>query len=179
MSYMYHVRLVFCFTCAGMWRNQATADFVEFLREHNSQRSDRNEGSCLLLGLDIYSMFKSAEEVLAYLDAVSKSTADEARRRYAQLLNFAPEPDKYVSALLQNHIAPQAANVTAVLTKLLAGEKTFSQVVSNGDEFFSAAENSNIVKNGEAYYRNGWMGGSVGWNQRDTGMYETLEHTLQ
>ena len=65
-----------------MWRNTVVADFVGWLREHN----DRLGGQTRIAGfygLDLYSLRRSMEEVISYLERVDAQAAARARERYA------------------------------------------------------------------------------------------------
>ena len=49
-----------------MWYKECTADFVKWLKEFNSVRSQnepRSDPPVAMLGLDIYSLFSSAQDV--------------------------------------------------------------------------------------------------------------------
>ena len=50
---------------AWMWRNTEVCDFVEWLREHNNGLSQAQQVG--FYGMDLYSLFRSMEEVLLYL----------------------------------------------------------------------------------------------------------------
>ena len=50
-----------------MWRNAVVLDFVGWLREHND-RVARRAGQAGFYGLDLYSLYRSMEEVITYLD---------------------------------------------------------------------------------------------------------------
>lgn len=49
-----------------MWYNEPFKDFVQWLKTTNASRDNRVS----LLGLDIYSLFRSADEFIQYLDKV-------------------------------------------------------------------------------------------------------------
>ena len=62
-----------------MWRNRNVDDFMGWLGRHNTGLP--KEKRVRFQGLDIYSMFNSIAEVLAYLDAHDPEAASLARRR--------------------------------------------------------------------------------------------------
>ncbi len=62
-----------------MWRNRDVDDFIAWLGEHNTGLPV--EKRLRFQGLDIYSMFNSIAEVLAFLDAHDPEAASLARRR--------------------------------------------------------------------------------------------------
>ena len=66
-----------------MWRNTVVLDFVRWLGEHNDQvRNER--GKAGFYGLDLYSLYRSIHEVIAYLERVDPAAA--ARPRALRLL---------------------------------------------------------------------------------------------
>ena len=67
-----------------MWRNADVLDFVGWLRSHN-ERTDRPTG---FYGLDLYSLYRSIEAVVEYLDRIDPAAAARARERYACLERF-------------------------------------------------------------------------------------------
>ena len=67
-----------------MWRNADVLDFVGWLRAHN----ERARGPVGFYGLDLYSLYRSIEAVIGYLDTVDPSAAERARRRYACFERF-------------------------------------------------------------------------------------------
>ena len=64
-----------------MWRNEVVLDFVAWLRERNDQQDSADRAG--FYGLDLYSLNRSAETVISYLDGVDASAAQRARERYA------------------------------------------------------------------------------------------------
>ncbi|GAA1254167.1 hypothetical protein GCM10009609_16900 [Pseudonocardia aurantiaca] len=64
-----------------MWRNAAVLDFVGSLRERNDRGGD--ESAAGFYGLDLYSLHRSIDEVINYLDRVDPEAGLRARERYA------------------------------------------------------------------------------------------------
>ena len=63
-----------------MWRNTGMRDFVEWLRDDNTGRSQQTQAG--LYGFDRYSLLSSTPQALAYLDQVAPEAARRARSRY-------------------------------------------------------------------------------------------------
>ena len=61
---------------AWMWRNDVVRDFVDWLHAHNQRRREHGDRQTGFYGLDLYSLHRSMQEVIAYLDNV-----DPARPR--------------------------------------------------------------------------------------------------
>jgi erythromycin esterase-like protein/dienelactone hydrolase len=157
-----------------MWRNREVDDFIAWLRDHNAaQPTDQR---VRFQGLDIYSMFNSIAEVLAYLDAHDPAAAAGARRRYGCLAPWANEPAAYGrAALTQGHALCEEA-VLRVLVDLLSRE--LSQARRDGDGFFDAVQNARVVAGAERYYRVMYYGSAESWNLRDTHMFQTLRQIM-
>ena len=68
-----------------MWRNAVVLDFVGWLREHNDRLGADEPAKAGFYGLDLYSLYRSIHEVIAYLDRVDPAAAARARERYACL----------------------------------------------------------------------------------------------
>lgn len=66
-----------------MWRNTVVRDFVGWLRAHNASRRAENDRETGFYGLDLYSLHRSMQEVVDYLDNVDPVAAQRARERYA------------------------------------------------------------------------------------------------
>ena len=52
-----------------MWRNAPVLDFVGWLREHNDRSGADSSAKAGFYGLDLYSLHRSIDEVISYLDA--------------------------------------------------------------------------------------------------------------
>jgi erythromycin esterase-like protein len=66
-----------------MWRSRDVVRLLEWLRGHNMDRPVHQQVG--LYGLDLYSLHRSIEAVLAYLGTVDPPAAERARARYACL----------------------------------------------------------------------------------------------
>ncbi|SIT03387.1 Erythromycin esterase homolog [Roseivivax lentus] len=158
-----------------MWRNRDVDDFIAWLRDHNSALP--MEKRVRFQGLDIYSMFNSISEVLAYLDAHDPTAAMAARRHYGCLAPWANEPAAYGRAALTRGHALCEEAATRVLVDLLTRE--LSQARRDGDRFFDAVQNARVVAGAERYYRVMYFGSAESWNLRDTHMFETLKQVME
>jgi erythromycin esterase-like protein len=64
-------------------------DFVGWLRAHNDSRSPPDAVG--FYGLDLYGLYTSIEEVIAYLQKIDPPAADRAGERYACFEHFGGE----------------------------------------------------------------------------------------
>jgi len=158
-----------------MWRNREVVELIEWLKSHNDlvEDPDRRVG---FYGLDLYSLYKSRDAVLHYLEDIDPDAARVARRRYACLSPWERNPAHYGRAAMTSGYAQCESSVVEVLRDLL--ERRLDYALSDGDRFFDAASNAHLVAAAEQYYRAMYYGGPESWNLRDQHMFDTLERLL-
>jgi erythromycin esterase-like protein/predicted phosphoribosyltransferase len=164
---------------AWMWRNAEVLDFVGWLRNFNEQTLSPNR-LVGFYGLDLYSLHRSIEAVIAYLDAADPDEAARARERYGCLNRHGPDPQNY-GLLAATGIGSDCEQ--EVIRQLVAlQENQAAYLASDGaaaaDEFFAAEQNARVVKNAEHYYRSIFRRGVSSWNTRDEHMMETLREII-
>jgi protein-L-isoaspartate(D-aspartate) O-methyltransferase len=155
-----------------MWRNAETHALIEWLRAYNAE-SDHDVS---FSGLDLYSMYTSAYEVVRYLDRVDAQAAEVARERYGRLTPWQQDPAAYGRAALVGRMQSCEPEVVAMLRDLLAKRIEYS--AQDGDEFFDAAQNARVVAGAERYYRTMYHGAAESWNLRDQHMFDTLRSII-
>jgi len=158
-----------------MWRNTVVLEFVEWLREYNSSRSEANGTG--FYGLDLYSLFNSMAAVVRYLDEVDPDAAQRARYRYSCFEHFGEDSQAYgytASFDLSRSCEDEAVNQLMELQKR-GMNYLRSRDGESVDDFFDAEQNARLVKNAEEYYRSMFRGRQSSWNLRDTHMTETIE----
>jgi protein-L-isoaspartate(D-aspartate) O-methyltransferase len=158
-----------------MWRNCETQELIEWLRAYNAEMA-APERKVSFSGLDLYSMYTSAHEVVRYLDRVDPIAAQAARDRYGRLTPWQDDPAAYGRAALVGRMQSCEGDVIAMLRDLLA--KRLEYAAHDGDEFFDAAQNARVVADAERYYRAMYYGAAVSWNLRDQHMFDTLRSIL-
>ncbi|HEY4464205.1 MAG TPA: erythromycin esterase family protein, partial [Streptosporangiaceae bacterium] len=161
-----------------MWRNTAVLDFVGWLREHNDGLGGDERAKAGFYGLDLYSLYRSIHEVIAYLERVDPAAAARARARYACFDHFSGD-DAQVYGFAAAFGAGEACErqVVEQLTDLQqhALELARRDGLSADDELFYAEQNARTVQAAEEYYRVMFSGGVSSWNLRDRHMAETLD----
>ncbi len=157
-----------------MWRNTVVRDFVEWLREHNSSRAPAQQVG--FYGMDLYSLFTSIQEVLAYLDRTDPAAAQRAREGYACFDHTAEDSQAYGYAASFG-MAPSCED--EVVQQLRAMNLRFGDMPPTPglerDEMFYVQQNARLVRNAEEYYRTMFRGRVSSWNLRDSHMEETLQ----
>lgn len=159
-----------------MWANTAVRDLVVWMRQYNTGRAAEQQVG--FYGLDVYSLFESADSVITYLARSDPAAAARARARYACLLPYRGSPEQYAAAAGGNAEESCEDETTAQVQEM---EQLFARGGGDTraqDERFSALQNARIAAGGEAYWRAQWEGGPAGWNARDRHMAMTLEHLV-
>lgn len=158
-----------------MWRNEEVRCFVEWLRNFNKEQAQAQRAA--FYGLDLYSLYVSINEVLAYLDTVDPDAANIARQRYGCLTPWQSDPAAYGRAALRDSYSSCEGAVTGILKDLLSMRQQYSAL--DGEQFMNAIHNARVVANAERYYRIMYYGGPASWNLRDRHMFETLTSLLE
>ncbi|AUB40046.1 Erythromycin esterase [Nostoc flagelliforme CCNUN1] len=162
---------------AWMWHNTDVVNFIGWLRQYNDALpQDRNKVG--FYGLDLYSMYTSISEVIAYLDKVDPEAAQQARCRYSCLEHFEEDTEAYGYAAafgMSESCEKEVINQLMELQRRIGDYAGRDGQVAE-DEFFYAQQNARLVKNAEEYYRSMFQGQVLSWNIRDRHMAETLDH---
>lgn len=156
-----------------MWRNEEVLRFIRQLREINQNRPA--EGRVGFYGLDMYSLYRSSEAVIAYLEDVDQEQAALAREQYATL-DHVRDPQRYGYEAVFGMRPDARAAVQERLDELLRRAPSYLELDGRpaADAFFFAERNAHVVKSAEAYYRAMFGGRAESWNLRDRHMADTL-----
>ncbi|MCX6111467.1 MAG: erythromycin esterase family protein [Proteobacteria bacterium] len=164
-----------------MWANADVLDFVGWLKAHNESQG-LESAPVGFFGLDLYSLYRSAQEVIDYLERTDVEAAEKARERYGCLDRFGSDSQQYAYATALG-IAPSCEEaVIAQLVDLQKHQERY-RTHANGklaaDAYFNAEQNSRLVQSAEHYYRTMLRAEISSWNLRDEHMVETIEHIRQ
>jgi erythromycin esterase-like protein len=157
-----------------MWRNTVVRDFAEWLREHNRALPPSRRAG--FYGMDLYSLYRSMQAVLAYLDRADPEAARRARARYACFDHYGEDSQAYGYAASFGMQASCEDEVIQQLREL--NRKVGEELPGTGeerDDAFFAQQNARLVRNAEEYYRTMFRGRVSSWNLRDSHMVETLQ----
>ncbi len=155
-----------------MWRNQDIVELVEWLRLRNADCSALERVG--FYGVDLYSLHRSMNAVVRYLDDVDPDAAERARQRYGCFDHYGPEPQAYGFATMgaaadcEDQVVAQLVDLEQHRAQVLASDGLLAE-----DEFFFAEQNARVAKNAEEYYRAMFRGRASSWNLRDEHMAET------
>jgi erythromycin esterase-like protein/predicted phosphoribosyltransferase len=162
-----------------MWRNEDVLEFVQWLREYNdSLHPDTPKTG--FYGIDLYSLARSIDAVVTYLDRVDPEAARRARARYSCFEQFGDDPQAYgysVSLGLaedcENEAVGQLVELQAHAADLVSRDGRLAQ-----DQYFFAEQNARLARDAEAYYRAMFRGRVASWNLRDTHMADTIDSLI-
>jgi erythromycin esterase-like protein/predicted phosphoribosyltransferase len=159
-----------------MWRNTVVVEFIEWLRAYNAETATPTG----LYGMDLYSMYRSAGEVIGYLDGVDPAAAKRARRRYGCFEHAATDERRYGYVAFGAGMSCEDA-VVAQLRELqtLELERVRRDGMQPADERFYAEQNALLVKDAEEYYRSMFSGHVHSWNLRDRHMMRSLAALIE
>jgi erythromycin esterase-like protein len=163
-----------------MWRNTEVVEMVYWMRSHNSQvaQADQRVG---FFGIDLYSLRKSMDAVVRYLEKTDPEAAKRARARYSCFDHLAEDPQHYGYAATFGIKKDCEEEVVRQLVELT--EEAARHVKEEGgtipDELFYAQQNARVAKNAETYYRAMFQSRDESWNIRDSHMMETLDALRQ
>lgn len=156
-----------------MWRNTDVRAFIGWLHEHNAARPAAMHAG--FYGLDLYSLYRSAEAVIEYLEGIDPGQAANARQLYA-CLDHVREPQDYAYEAAHGLRPPCRAAAVALLAGLVRNAPGYLIEAGGAaqDEQFFAERNAHVVLNAERYYREMFGGRVNTWNLRDAHMVDTL-----
>lgn len=167
---------------AWMWRNTVVRDFVDWLRIRNRRHESNGQPQAGFYGLDLYSLHRSMQEVIAYLEKVDPKAATRARNRYA-CFDHASADDGQAYGFAAAYGAGPSCEKDAIEQLVDMQRNALAYARRDGllaeDEQFYAQQNAQTVRNAEVYYRAMFSGRVTSWNLRDKHMAETLEALLQ
>ncbi|MCX2715606.1 erythromycin esterase family protein [Mycolicibacterium sp. J2] len=163
---------------AWMWRNTVVRDFVGWLRLHNTESRAQGRRETGFYGLDLYSLHRSMEEVINYLENVDPDAAQRARDRYAcfdrtsgddgQAYGFAAAFGAGMSC--ERQVVEQLVELQRTALQYAHRDGLLAE-----DALFYAQQNAQTVRNAEVYYRAMFGSRVTSWNLRDQHMFQTLK----
>jgi erythromycin esterase-like protein/predicted phosphoribosyltransferase len=157
-----------------MWRNADVQAFVRWLREHNDALPP-GAAQTGFYGIDLYSLSRSVEAVIAYLEKIDPEAATRARFRYGCFDHFGDNPQVYGQMTTLGGAEDCENEVVGQLVELqrLAAPAGGDRMAA--DERFFAEQNARLVRNAETYYRAMFRGRVASWNLRDGHMADTID----
>ncbi|MEV0074824.1 erythromycin esterase family protein [Nocardia neocaledoniensis] len=162
---------------AWMWRNTVVRDFVGWLREHNDEQVRNDEPTTSFFGLDLYSLHRSMEEVVRYLERTDRAAAQRAKDRYSCFDHAGSDDGQaygYGAAFGAGRTCED--QVVAQLVELQRRSLAeFGIGTDAAESLFDALRNAWSVRDAELYYRTMFGDHTASWNLRDEHMADTLD----
>ncbi|WP_225728976.1 MULTISPECIES: erythromycin esterase family protein [unclassified Nocardia] len=162
---------------AWMWRNTVVRDFIEWLHAHNREQIRNGKPRTGFYGLDLYSMHRSMQEVVHYLDRVDPRAAQRARIRYACFDHVAGDDGEaygFAAAFgAGKSCAAQAIRQLVEMQRAGLAHTGLEPVAADAE--FDALRNAWSVRDAEVYYRAMFGDRVSSWNLRDRHMADTLD----
>jgi erythromycin esterase-like protein/predicted phosphoribosyltransferase len=164
-----------------MWRNTVVRDFVDWLRANNSRCESHHRRQTGFYGLDLYSLHRSMQEVVGYLDKIDPVAAARARARYA-CFDHSSADDGQAYGFRAAFGAGLSCEREAIDQLVDIQRNALAYARRDGllaeDELFYAEQNAQVVRDAERYYRAMFGGRVTSWNLRDQHMAQTLHALL-
>jgi len=166
---------------AWMWRNTVVRDFVDWLRTRNQRQQSNGQRQAGFYGLDLYSLHRSMNEVITFLEKVDPKAATRAQARYACFDHASADDGQAYGFSAAFGAGPSCEN-QAIEQLVDFQRNALGYARRDGllaeDELFYAQQNAQTVRNAEVYYRAMFSGRVTSWNLRDKHMAQTLEALL-
>jgi erythromycin esterase-like protein/predicted phosphoribosyltransferase len=164
-----------------MWRNTVVRDFVDWLRANNQRCESQHRRQTGFYGLDLYSLHRSMQEVVGYLNKIDPMAAAHARSRYA-CFDHASADDGQAYGFRAAFGAGLSCEKAAIDQLVEMQRNALAYARRDGllaeDELFYAEQNAQVVRDAERYYRAMFSGRVTSWNLRDRHMAQTLHALL-
>jgi erythromycin esterase len=157
-----------------MWANEEVADLAEWLRRYNQGRPEHQKAG--FYGLDVYSLWDSLHQVMAYLQRAAPEALPAARQALRCFEVYGEDAQEYARATM---LVPEACQEEAVNLLRAVREAAPEYRRDGRDAHFVAEQNALVVRNAEMYYRTMVRSNAASWNVRDRHMAETLDRLLQ
>jgi erythromycin esterase-like protein/predicted phosphoribosyltransferase len=165
-----------------MWRNAVVRDFVDWLRTNNRRCESQHRRQAGFYGLDLYSLHRSMQEVVSYLDKIDPAAAARARARYSCFDHASSGDDGQAYGFRAAFGAGLSCEGEAVDQLVDMQRNALGYARRDGllaeDELFYAEQNARVVRDAERYYRAMFGGRVTSWNLRDQHMAQTLQALL-
>jgi len=151
-----------------MWANDVVADFLDWLRDHNLARE--SSARVGFYGLDVYSLWDSLREIIAWLDENEPGAAAAARRAWQCFSPYDEDPHRYAWS---TRIVPVSCE-TDVVNMLVEVRRRVAAHRPDDEAAFDAWQNAEVAAGAEHYYRTMVRGDRESWNIRDQHMVDTV-----
>ncbi|KAI0757165.1 hypothetical protein C8Q80DRAFT_1092744, partial [Daedaleopsis nitida] len=168
-----------------MWKNEVMPPFIEWLKRYNQNvlaSTNDPARTVSVYGMDLYSLHRSAQLVIDYLQKVDPEGAKVARKKYNCFERFGEDTMAYAYETqfglkkdCHREVIDNLKNLLVARHKILKQEMRNDK--SGGhprQEQFVAEMNALVVKDAEEYYRTMMTEDVRSWNLRDDHFARTV-----
>lgn len=159
-----------------MWQNIPILELTKWLQKFNQEKKKQVN----FFGLDLYSLYRSIDAIIRYLEKLDPELAQEAHYYYSCFEQFRYNPQEYgysifsrLSKSCQNEALQELKKLEQLEWQILQEKK------ASPEEMFYLLQNARVVKNSERYYRSLFLDEVNNWNLRDSHMMETLQEIIK
>jgi erythromycin esterase-like protein len=164
-----------------MWANEEFQSFVIWLRDYNKSQVEVERVS--IIGMDLYSLQTSINDVISYLKEHDAACADRVEAEYSCFGDGDLDPQLYgmlVEKGLHSGCVDAAANACLAIKEdqsVLAHRPELG--LSDIDEAFITEMNAHIVQGAEKYYRSMFAPNANSWNVRDRHFMDQVHRVME
>ncbi|HZG57017.1 erythromycin esterase family protein [Paenibacillus sp.] len=156
-----------------MWANEEIAELIEWLRAYNDALPAA-EPKVGFYGIDVYSLWESLDEIVAYLERTQSPALEQAKQAMACFESHLRDEQSYaVSAGLYGEDCED--DVVALLARIRKEKHASGSAPNDAEAALSAEVNALVGVNAEGYYRTMVRGDAQSWNLRDRHMVDALD----
>lgn len=149
-----------------MWANEEVKALVKWLKEFNKKK----EKGIGFYGIDVYSLWESMEEIIAYLRRIQSPDLEFAKRAFACFEPHGQKADQYaVAASLFSEDCIR--EVSQLLQSIQLHKHQYSH---DQEQSLNLEMNALVAVHAENYYRMMMTDDKESWNVRDSHMVEAL-----
>lgn len=152
-----------------MWKNEETADLVEWMHNWNYQSTQSKQVG--FYGLDVYGIWESLEIVYQSLLELNQEAAMQAREAIDCFKQFNFDEQTYARETLNGRSCQNELQEVLSSVQHLTG-------TPNNEKSLNLLQNILVALNAENYYRTAVRNSSLSWNIRDRHMSLTLNNLL-
>lgn len=153
-----------------MWANWEVAALTDWLHDYNKKETKKVG----FYGLDVYSLWDSMQEMVAYLEKKDPKTAQLAKAAIHCFQPYENDEQHYARFSLTEHSCRD--EVVTLLKEIRANAQHLD---GDPEAHFDTEQNALIAVNAERYYRSMMGFDNESWNIRDGHMMETLQRLQQ
>ena len=154
-----------------MWANEEFADFVEWLREHNSTLPPEKKAG--VYGMDVYGMEDALQKLPEAVGSVDADLGIWISEQYAVFNPFIGNMHAYARVSAPPARAPGREPAAAVMEKLRERKDDFPH-----DLFMHFKKMALVVVNAEAHYRTMALRDASSWNNRARHFFEAVKRLM-